>query len=142
MPARPEINVTPMIDVMLVLLIIFMIVTPIIESRVALPRSDHADIRPEEPGEITLILDRHGAYSLSISGGGPAENAPRRIAAEALRERLEALYAHRTEDRILYFKADSLLPFGRVQEAIEIARASGVRVVATVVERRVQGPTF
>jgi biopolymer transport protein ExbD len=59
-----------------------------------------------------------------------------------LRERLEALYAHRTEDRILYFKADSLLPFGRVQEAIEIARASGVRVVATVVERRAQGPTF
>jgi len=37
---RAQINVTPMIDVMLVLLIIFMIVTPIIESRVALPRSD------------------------------------------------------------------------------------------------------
>jgi biopolymer transport protein ExbD len=141
MPARPEINVTPMIDVMLVLLIIFMIVTPIIDSRVALPRSEHADVRAVEAGEITLILDRRGAYSLSMSGG-PAENAPRRIAAEALRERLETLYAHRTEDRILYFKADSLLPFGRVQEAIEIARASGVRVVATVVERRVTGPAF
>lgn len=132
---RAEINVTPMIDVMLVLLIIFMIVTPIIESRVALPRSEHADARPVEPGEITLILDRRGDYALSISGGS-VENAPRLIAADALRERLEGLYAQRTQDRILYFKADSLLPFGLVQEAIEIARMAGVRVVATVVERK------
>ncbi len=134
---RAEINVTPMIDVMLVLLIIFMIVTPIIESRVRLPRSDHADLRPVEPDEVVLGIDRSGTYFLSVTRGvGPSVNAPQVIGADALRDRLGALYAHRTKDRILYLKADTDLPFGVLQEAIEIARTSGVRVVAAVTEQR------
>jgi biopolymer transport protein ExbD/biopolymer transport protein TolR len=134
---RAEINVTPMIDVMLVLLIIFMIVTPIISSPVALPRSDHSDARPQKPGEITLTIDRSGVYFLSTTGSVvPSESAPRVIAANALRHQLEALYTHRTQDRILYLKADNRLGFGPVQEAIEIARRSGVRVVAAVTEQR------
>ena len=136
---RAEINVTPMIDVMLVLLIIFMIVTPIISSPVALPRSDHSDARPEEPGEITLTIDWSGVYFLSVTGdAAPSESAPRVIAANALRHQLEALYAQRTQDRILYLKADNRLAFGPVQEAIEIARRSGVRVVAAVTQQRPQ----
>jgi biopolymer transport protein ExbD len=133
---RAEINVTPMIDVMLVLLIIFMIVTPVITSPVALPRSDHSDARPQQPGEITLTIDRSGVYSLSVTGdAAPSERAPRVIPANALRHQLEALYAHRTQDRILYLKADNRLGFGPVQEAIEIASRSGVRVVAAVTEQ-------
>jgi biopolymer transport protein TolR len=136
MPARAEINVTPMIDVMLVLLIIFMIVTPIINSRVVLPRSEHSDARPEQPGEITLTIDRGGGYLLSVTNGAsPSERAPRVIAAIALPQELEALFAHRSQDRILYLKADQRMDFGLVQEAIEIARRSGVRVVAAVTER-------
>ena len=134
---RAAINVTPMIDVMLVLLIIFMIVTPVISSRVALPQSDHSDARPQQPGDITLTIDRSGVYLLSATGSVvPSESAPRVIAAIALRDQLEALYAHRTQDRILYLKADNRLEFGSVQEAIEIARKSGVRVVAAVTEHR------
>jgi len=134
---RAEINVTPMIDVMLVLLIIFMIVTPVISSPVALPHSDHSDARPPKPGEITLTIDRSGVYLLSTTGGvAPREIAPRAIAAHALRDRLNALYADRTQARILYLKADNRLAFGPVQEAIEIARRSGVRVVAAVTEQR------
>ena len=136
---RAEINVTPMIDVMLVLLIIFMIVTPIIESRVRVPQSDHADLRPVEPDEVVLGIDRSGTYFLSVTGGvGPSVNAPQVIGADALRDRLGALYAHRTKDRILYLKADTDLPFGVLQDAIEIARTSGVRVVAAVTEQRTQ----
>jgi len=134
---RAQINVTPMIDVMLVLLIIFMIVTPIISSPVALPRSDHSDARPQQPGDITLTIDRSGMYFLSTTGGAArSESAPRVMAANALRDRLEALYAHRTQDRILYLKADNRLAFGPVQEAIELARRAGVRVVAAVTEVR------
>ena len=136
---RAEINVTPMIDVMLVLLIIFMIVTPIIESRVRLPQSDHADLRPVEPDEVVLGIDRNGTYFLSVTGGVvPSESAPQVVSTDALRDRLRALYAHRAKDRILYLKADSDLPFGVLQEAIEIARTSGVRVVAAVTEQRTQ----
>ena len=133
MPARTEINVTPMIDVMLVLLIIFMIV---INSAVGLPRSDHSDARPQQPNEITLTIDRSGVYFLSVTGKALlSESAPRVIAANALHHQLEALFTHRTEDRILYLKADSRIAFGPVQEAIEIARKSGVRVVAAVIEQ-------
>jgi len=121
-----------MIDVMLVLLIIFMIVAPVINARVALPRSEHADARPEEPADITLYIDRTGEYSLALAETG----ARRVVSASALRDELGALYAHRIQDRILYVKADSALSFGRVQEAIEIARRSGVRVVAAVTEQR------
>src|SRR6267143_292638 len=96
---RAYINVTPMIDVMLVLLIIFMVVVPVIAMQVDLPIAVNAQSRPEEPDEIVLIIDRHGAAFLEVSGHA----AP----GIALREQLAALYRERTRDRILYLKADS-----------------------------------
>src|SRR5881396_2932920 len=102
---RAQINVTPMIDVMLVLLIIFMIVAPVINARVVLPQSEHATARPEEPGEIVLYIDRNAVYSLATSNVGT--NTSLTIPADALGDRLGALYAHRTQDRVLYLKADA-----------------------------------
>src|SRR5437773_4188066 len=58
------------------------------------------------------------------------------VPADGLGDRLRALYDHRARDRVLYLKADAELRFGRVQQAVEIARASGVRVVAAVTEQR------
>ncbi|PYO70744.1 MAG: hypothetical protein DMD71_01000 [Gemmatimonadetes bacterium] len=133
---RAQINVTPMIDVMLVLLIIFMIVAPVINARVTLPRSRHADSRPEEPGEITLYIERNGDYSLSTTGAGTGTGTSIAVPADGLGDRLRALYDHRARDRVLYLKADAELRFGRVQQAVEIARRSGVRVVAAVTEQR------
>ena len=125
---HPDINVTPMIDVMLVLLIIFMVVIPVIAIQVDLPVATNSDSRPEEPDEIVLIIDRHGILSLEVAG----HPAP----AIALREQLVALYRGRTRDRILYLKADSTLPFGVLEAAMVIARSAGVRVVAAVTERQ------
>ena len=133
---RAQINVTPMIDVMLVLLIIFMIVAPVINARVTLPRSRHADSRPEEPGEITLYIERNGDYSLSTTDAGTGTGTSIAVPADGLGDRLRALYDHRARDRVLYLKADAELRFGRVQQAVEIARRSGVRVVAAVTEQR------
>jgi biopolymer transport protein ExbD len=45
------------------------------------------------------------------------------------------VYAARTEDKILYFKADQNLPYGKIQEAVEIARNAGVRVMAAITEK-------
>jgi biopolymer transport protein ExbD len=129
---KADINVTPMIDVMLVLLIIFMIVTPIITAgfQATIPRGQHPESRPEQPEEIILGIDQTGRFFLDLGQGARA------VADAELPGRLTSLYATRTKDKILFLKADQSIPFGRVQEAIEIARRSGVRVVGAIAEQR------
>lgn len=127
-PRVAYINVTPMIDVMLVLLIIFMVIVPVIAMQVDLPLATNSQSKPEEPDEIVLIIDRTGAASLEVSGHA--------VPGGALREQLAALYRERTRDRILYLKADSTLPFGVLETAMMAARDAGVRVVAAVTEKK------
>jgi len=131
-PVKADINVTPLIDVMLVLLIIFMIVTPIIAAgfQATLPRTANPENRPEGPDEIRLGIDRDGKFYLDVGDG------PKLIPDADLPTRLNGLYAARTRDKILFLKADQNLDFGRVQAAIEIARRAGVRVVGAITERR------
>ncbi len=126
-----DINVTPMIDVMLVLLIIFMIVTPLIAAgfQATMPKGKNLDPRPEEEGEVVLGIDHAGRFFLNMK---PVDEA-------TLEDYLRATYAARTEDKILYFKADNQIQFSRVQDAIEMARRAGVRVMAAVTEPQQTG---
>jgi biopolymer transport protein TolR len=123
---KSDINVTPMIDVMLVLLIIFMIVTPLIAAgfKATLPKGKNLDPRPEGDNEIVLGIDQAGRYFLN---GRPLPNG-------TLEDQLRSTYASRTEDKILYFKADNQLKYGKIQEAVETARRAGVRVMAAITE--------
>ncbi len=123
---KSDINVTPMIDVMLVLLIIFMIVTPLIAAgfKATLPRGKNLDSRPEGDNEVMLGIDESGRYFLN---GRP-------IAEGALQDQLRTIFASRTEDKILYFKADNKLKYSKIQDAVETARESGVRVMAAITE--------
>jgi biopolymer transport protein TolR len=123
---KSEPNVVPMIDIMLVLLIIFMIVTPLISAgfQAQMPRGANLDNDPEGENEVVLGIDQGGRFFLD----------GRAITDEILEEQLRGIYAARTEDKILYFKADQNLQFGRIQEAVEIARRAGVRVMAAVSE--------
>jgi biopolymer transport protein ExbD len=132
---KAEPNVIPMIDIMLVLLIIFMIVTPLIAAgfKATLPKGKNLDSRPEGEGEIILGVDAGGQYFLN--GKGPVDPG-------VLEEQLKAMYAARTEDKIVYFKADNQLKFGRIQDAVELARRSGARVMAAITEPKIQGGLF
>ena len=123
---KSEPNVVPMIDIMLVLLIIFMIVTPLIAAgfKATLPKGKNLDPRPEGDNEIVLGIDQAGRYFLN---GRPLPNG-------TLEDQLRSLYASRTEDKILYFKADNQLKYGKIQEAVETARRAGVRVMAAITE--------
>jgi biopolymer transport protein TolR len=118
--------VVPMIDIMLVLLIIFMIVTPLIAAgfKATLPKGKNLDPRPEGDNEIVLGIDQAGQYFLN---GRPLPSG-------TLEDQLRSLYASRTEDKILYFKADNQLKYAKVQEAVETARKAGVRVMAAITE--------
>jgi biopolymer transport protein ExbD len=132
-----NINVTPMIDVMLVLLIIFMIVTPAITAgfQATIPRAKNPDAREEGEGEVRLGIDRDGKFYLDITGSSGKYTGPRYISDDDLQKQLTNLYASRTTDKILYLRADEGIEYSRVQQALEIARKAGVRVVGAIAEQ-------
>jgi biopolymer transport protein ExbD/biopolymer transport protein TolR len=127
---KSDINVTPMIDVMLVLLIIFMIVTPIISAgfQAQIPQAKNIEPSTTEKTDITLGIDQDGKYYLDP---GTGKISP--IAKDNLEAALTNLYQNR-DDKILYFKADANLEYQKIEDAIEIVRKSGVRVIASVTE--------
>ena len=126
--ANADINVTPMADVMLVLLIIFMITAPLLASGfvATMPEGINIIKAPEDADDVTLGLDRDGNYYLNTA---PVNRAD-------VQAQLTTLYATRTKDKILYLKADVNLTMETVQEAISMARAAGVRVIAAVTDQR------
>ncbi|HUF35319.1 MAG TPA: biopolymer transporter ExbD [Gemmatimonadales bacterium] len=131
---KSEPNVVPMIDIMLVLLIIFMIVTPLIAAgfKATLPQGKNLDARPEGENEVVLGIDESGRFFLD----------GRAVPEGTLEDQLRSIFAARTEDKILYFKADNQLKYGKIQEAVETARRSGVRVMAAITEPSVQQALF
>jgi len=133
-------NVVPMIDVMLVLLIIFMIVTPIISAgmQATMPHAREVETRAEEDGDIVLGIDTRGRYYLDPGSGETGVIC--RFGDEScdqearLQELLTTIYTARTIDKILYMRADNQLPYGTIQDAVEICRVAGVRVLANIAE--------
>jgi len=123
-----DINVTPMADVMLVLLIIFMITAPLIASgfEATMPQGVNLIAAEEENDDITLGLDREGNYYVNTAPFSP----------EAAEAELTRLFAARTKDKILYVKAHQDLRMEKVQAAVAMARRAGVRVIAAVADQR------
>jgi biopolymer transport protein ExbD len=121
-----DINVTPMIDVMLVLLIIFMVVTPALAGYTAiLPRAKTA--APEKEKRVTLGIDRAGKYY--IEGKSTVQ-----VADAQLTEKLKEAYKSRPDDHVLYMKADNDAGYDRILTAIDAARNAGVRRIGAITE--------
>ncbi len=144
---KSEPNVVPMIDIMLVLLIIFMIVTPVITAgfQAQMPQGRNVTGREESEGDITLGVDKDGHYFLDAGTGEVHPVCPLRVTGcverDKLGEFLTQIYTNRAKDKILYFKADQNLEYSKVEGAIEIARKAGVRVMAAITEeKRAQQP--
>ncbi len=118
-----EINVTPLVDVMLVLLVIFMVTAPMLQRRtdVELPRAEHSDVKEQD--RLTLTLRRDGRIFLNT------EEVPR----AALRDRLAA--AVRDRERTVQFRGDSQVPYGLVIEVMDMLKAAGIETVGMITER-------
>ncbi len=121
---KAEPNVTPMIDVMLVLLIIFMIVIPTITAgfQATPPKGVNLKAHPEEEGDQVLGIDLKGTYYLNKKPIRPEDLGPA----------LKAIYNARTEDKILYLKADKDLEYSKVIDAVDLASKNGVRVTGMI----------
>jgi biopolymer transport protein TolR len=117
-------NVTPMIDVMLVLLIIFMVVTPLLNAGIRAEPPVGVNLRshPEESPDQVLGIDASGQYYLNRV----------RIPKASLADRLKRVFDARTTDKILYVKADKNLAYSKVLDAVDIAAHNGVRVVGAI----------
>jgi biopolymer transport protein ExbD len=130
---QSEINVTPMIDVLLVLLIIFMVIVPLA------PRGESASV-PQAPRAGEPV--RESTVVLEILKG--SQNAAifrinqQNVRLEDLRARLADIYANRAQ-RVLFIKADDQLSFSEVAVAVDISHAAGIDRVGLMTPRLAQG---
>ena len=129
-PVLADINVTPLVDVMLVLLIIFMIAAPMLHQgvEVALPRADATNLpmRVEDP--LVVSIDRDGNVYLQET----------QIAAEDLVDRLTAQIKTRGDDSV-FLKGDRDVPYGKVIEILDVLHKGGIVRVGMVTEKPPQG---
>jgi len=119
-----EINVTPLVDVMLVLLVIFILTAPLMTSaiRLDLPQSEGGE-SGAAPQAVVLVVDAQGGWFLN--------DQP--IAENALRAQL-AQAARRNPLTELELRADASVPYGRVVEAMGLAQKAGLSRIGFVAE--------
>jgi biopolymer transport protein ExbD len=130
---QSEINVTPMIDVLLVLLIIFMVIVP------NSPRGEAASIpQPAThgvpPPQTTIVLEiLKGSRDSALFRINQQD-----ISLQDLRSRLAEIYANRAQ-RVLFIKADDELSFRQIAEAVDISHSAGIDRVGFITPRLAQG---
>ncbi len=125
-----EINVTPFIDVMLVLLIIFMVAAPLatVDIQVNLPASTADPTqRPDRPLYLTVKSDLTLAF-----GNNP-------VGRDLLRSTLDAA-AKGDRSTLIFLRADKTVPYGELMEVMNLLRAAGYLKIALVGLEKVSGP--
>jgi biopolymer transport protein ExbD len=131
--AIADINVTPMADIMIVLLIIFMVITPMLQKGVdvKLPVAGNTKERKDEPKTITVAVRRDGAMFL----GGIKYDNPAELSAQ-VKERLVDLP---DGGKVVYLKADEALDYSEVMKMMDLVREAGCEEIALIADRKVQG---
>jgi biopolymer transport protein ExbD/biopolymer transport protein TolR len=123
-----DINVTPLVDVVLVLLIIFMVVTPLLEKdiMVRVPDDTQEDVTPEDlQDQLVVTIDETGQIKLNNEA----------LDDETYKTRIKrALAAKSYEEKLVFFMPDDKAPYPRVVQALDWTRNAGAFILGVVTE--------
>jgi biopolymer transport protein ExbD/biopolymer transport protein TolR len=133
---QSEINVTPMVDIMLVLLIIFMVVTPFLQQgiTVALPKNmNNPDVDPNIIKESSIVI--------SVPNDGEYYLGKQRVAKEQLSDKVDTMLKgiKNENDRIVYIKSGVNVSYGDVVTVINEVRKLGVDKIGLVADKKKGG---
>jgi biopolymer transport protein TolR len=126
-----EINVTPMVDIMLVLLVIFIVTAPLLTTgvNVKLPKTNKAKSLPQDNKALTLYVEKDGRLTLNEAS----------VDLETLTARLAAVREANPDVRV-YVKGDTDVPYGTMMQAMASVTAAGITQVAFVTEPQRSSP--
>jgi biopolymer transport protein TolR len=122
--AMSQINVTPLVDVMLVLLIIFMVTAPMMQQgvQVNLPKADTKALNPQET-TVVVSIDKSGRMFINSA----------EVPGDELKTRLTAMFATRSKKEV-FLKADKDVPYGEVIRAMAEIKGAGIERLGMVTE--------
>ncbi|MBK7864138.1 MAG: biopolymer transporter ExbD [Archangiaceae bacterium] len=124
-----EINVTPLVDVVLVLLIIFMVVTPLLEKDidVRVPDQEQVEVETEvPPDQLVVSLDAEGRLKLNSEDVAEAEYVERLT---------RAINAKAKGEKLVFFLADEKTNYGRLVVALDGAKQAGAETLGMMTEK-------
>ena len=124
---KADINVTPLVDVMLVLLIIMMLVAPMLQQGVSvkLPMADNTSDKPEVQGQTVIAVSKDKHIYLNARQVSEAELGTR------VNEYLES-----KKDKVVIIKADEEVEYGAVMAAMDGLRQAGIEDIGLITERK------
>ena len=127
---KSDINVTPLVDVMLVLLIIMMIVAPLLQKGVdvRLPVAANSAVKPETQDQTVLAIRSDGGLFINAVA----------VQSGDLRRRMEEIFETKTE-KLVIIKADEDVEYRHVMDAMDELRATGIEDMGLITERKVGG---
>jgi biopolymer transport protein ExbD len=127
--AVSDINVTPLVDIMLVLLIIFMVITPMLQHgiQVDLARAQNPRLMPD--------AEKEDATTVAISRDGRIYLGTRQIAIDEITPKVKDLLSAKPLDKTVYLRSDSRARYGDAVKVVDSLRAAGVDSLGLLTER-------
>jgi biopolymer transport protein ExbD len=127
--ANSDINITPLVDVVLVLLIIFMVVTPLLEKDIAVrvPESEQVEVQQDVPPEqLVVSVDKEGTFSI---------NSEKIADTEYVARLTRVLAAKSKGDRLVFFTADDNTNYAKLVAALDGARQAGAETLGMMTDK-------